>query len=101
MTYKSLFNYFGKKVLFFSWNVDIKQLAKENGYGDIIKEFDIIDGCVVNFTKEKKLTPCDSTHYDTESHKIIYNEFIKSNINDFNLLADEYSLNDCNTIKKS
>jgi len=83
MTYKSLFDYFGKKVLFFSWNVDIKQLAKENGYGDIIKEFDIIDGCVVNFTKEKKLTPCDSTHYDTESHKIIYNEFIKSNINDF------------------
>lgn len=83
MTYKSLFDYFGKKVLFFSWNVDIKKLANENGYGDIIKEFDIIDGSVVNFTKEKKLSPCDSTHYDTESHIIIYNEYIKSNINDF------------------
>lgn len=83
MTYKSLFDYFGKKVLFFSWNVDIKQLANENGYGEIIKEFDIIDGYVVNFTKEKKLTSCDSTHYDTESHKIIYNEFLKSNIIDF------------------
>ena len=48
MTYKSLFDYFGKKVLFFSWNVDIKKLANENGYGDIIKEFDIIDGNLVS-----------------------------------------------------
>lgn len=83
MTYKSLFDYFGKKVLFFSWNVDIKQLANENGYGEIIREFDIIDGYVTNFTKYKKLTPFDSTHYNTESHKIIYDEFLKSNIIDF------------------
>lgn len=83
LTIKSLFDFYNKKVLFFSWNTDIIELAKENEYGDVIKEFDIIDGCVVNFTKEKKLSPSDSIHYDTESHKIIYNEFIKSNINDF------------------
>ena len=85
LTLKSLFEFYNKKVLFFSWNVDIVELAKENGYGDIIKKMNIIDGCVTNFCEENNLEKfkVDSTHYNSEAHKIIYNDFIKSNLDKF------------------
>ena len=83
LTIKGLFDYYNKKVLFFSWNTDIIKLADENGYGDIIKQFNIIEGSVIDFANKNNLKKVDNIHYGTDEHKIIYDEFLKSHINKF------------------
>jgi hypothetical protein len=83
LTMKGLFDYYNKKVLFFSWNTDIIKLADENGYGDIIKQFNIIEGSVIDFANKNNLKKVNSIHYGTDEHKIIYDEFLKSHINKF------------------
>ena len=81
LTIKGLFDYYNKKVLFFSWNTDIIKLADENGYGDIIKQFNIIEGSVIDFANKNNLKKVDNIHYGTDEHKIIYDEFLKFHIN--------------------
>ena len=83
LTMKGLFDYYNKKVLFFSWNTDIIKLADENGYGDIIKQFNIIEGSVIDFANKNNLKKVDIVHYSTDEHKMIYDEFLKSHINEF------------------
>jgi hypothetical protein len=83
LTMKSLFDYYNKKVLFFSWNTDIIKLADENGYGDIIKQFNVIKGSVNDFANKNNLKKVDTVHYGTNEHKMIYDEFLKSHINEF------------------
>lgn len=85
MSIQNLFNFYNKKVLFFSWSVDIKELAKKVGYGDIINSMYVIDGSVESFAKKKKLQSVSENnfHYGSDSQKIIYNEFLHNNIVEF------------------
>lgn len=85
MTIQHLCNFYNKKVLFFSWYVDIKNLAKESGYSDIINNMNIVDGCVKDFSEKNDIDiyKVDITHFNSEGHKIIYENYIKPNLNEF------------------
>jgi len=85
MAIQNLFNYYNKKILFFSWSVDIKKLAKEVGYEKIINSMNIMDGSVESFATQRNLKPLSDTnfHYGSESQKIIYEEFLHNNIVEF------------------
>jgi hypothetical protein len=85
MAIQNLFDYYNKKVLFFSWSVDIKKLAKEVGYEKIINSMNVMDGSVESFVKQRNLKTISGLnfHYDSESHKIIYEEFLHNNIVEF------------------
>lgn len=85
LTLKSLFNFYNKKCLFFSWAVDIIELSKEIGYYDIIKTFDIIPGSIMDYSKANNLEKhlVDVIHYSTEGHHIFYHEFLKNHIYNF------------------
>jgi len=80
---KGLFDFHNKKVLFFSWNSDIIKLAEESGYSEIIKQFNIIEGSVIDFANKNNLKKVDNIHYGTEAHRLIYNQFLKSHIDNF------------------
>lgn len=83
LTMKSLFDFYNKKVLFFSWNTDIIELAKESGYSEIIKQFNIIEESIIDFTDKNNIEKVDNIHYGTEAHELIYNQFLKSHIDTF------------------
>ena len=85
MTMKSLFDFYNKKYLFFSWAVDLIELSKEVGYHEIIKKINIVPSSILDFVKKNKLENylVDSTHYSTEGHNIIYNKFLKEYIHHF------------------
>lgn len=85
LTLNSLFNFYNKKCLFFSWAVDVIELSKEVGYYDIIKELNIVPDSILNFVKKNKLEKylVDSTHYSTEAHKIFYDDFLKKHVYKF------------------
>jgi hypothetical protein len=85
MAIQNLFNFYKKKVLFFSWSVDIKELAKEVGYGDILDSMYIMDSNVETFTKNRGLKTVSELnfHYESESQQIIYEDFLHENIVDF------------------
>jgi hypothetical protein len=85
MAIQNLFNFYKKKVLFFSWSVDIKELAKEVGYGDILDSMYIMDSNVETFTKNRGLKTVSELnfHYGSESQQIIYEDFLHENIVDF------------------
>jgi hypothetical protein len=91
MTIQHLCDLFNKKVLFFSWYVDIKKLAKESGYSEIIKNINIIDGNVVEFCDDNNLDEykVDNIHYNSEGHEKIYNGYIKPALNNF---LEKYNL---------
>jgi len=82
MAVQNLFNFYKNKVLFFSWAVDIKELAKEVGYEKILDSMDIIDGSVESFAKKINLKPISETnfHYGSDAQKIIYEEYLHENI---------------------
>lgn len=85
MAIQNLFNFYKKKVLFFSWSVDIKELAKEVGYGDIVNSMYIMDGNVETFAKNRQLKTVSELdfHYGSESQRIIYEDYLHDNIVDF------------------
>ena len=85
MAIENLFNFYNKKVLFFSWAVNIKELAEEVGYVDIIKSMNIIDSNVETFTKNRELKTVSESdsHYGSESQRIIYEEYLHDNIINF------------------
>ena len=85
MTLQTLSEFYNKKILFFSWFVDIKELAEKSGYADIIKNMNIIDGYVEDFTKKNKVPKLsvDNYHYGSESQEIIFKEYLEKPIEDF------------------
>ena len=76
LTIKQLCEIYDVEVCFFSWYVDLKNLAKKSNYTNVIDKLNIIDGVVMNFISERKLQPFDG-HYNSEIHRVIYNDFIK------------------------
>ena len=85
MAIQHLFNFYNKKVIFFSWSVDILELSKESGYYEILKEMNFIKGNVESFGVKRNLEKVegDNFHYVTESHKIIFDEFLSEDIDKF------------------
>jgi hypothetical protein len=85
MAIQNLFNFYKKKVLFFSWSVDIKELSKKVGYGDIIDSMYVMDSNVETFAKSRELKTVSEldSHYGSESQRIIYEDFLHNNIVDF------------------
>ena len=85
MAIQNLFNFYKKKVLFFSWSVDIKELAKEVGYEKILNSMYIMDSNVETFTKNRGVKTVNELnfHYGSESQRIIYEDFLHENIVDF------------------
>lgn len=85
MAIQNLFNFYKKKVLFFSWSVDIKELAKNVGYTNIIDSMYVMDGNVETFAKNRELKTVSEMdfHYGSESQRIIYEDFLHNNIVDF------------------
>jgi hypothetical protein len=85
MAIQNLFNFYNKKVFFFSWAVNIKELAKEVGYEDILNSMYIMDGNVETFAKNRELKTVSDIdfHYGSESQRIIYEDFLHNNIVDF------------------
>ncbi len=70
-------------MIFFSWFVDVKKIAHSIGYESIINKMNVLDGCVDTFIKENNVQslPNDS-HYGSESHEMIFNQYIYPQIKD-------------------
>ncbi len=85
MAIKNLCDFYKKKVLFFSWSVDIKELAKEVGYEDILTSMYVMDGNVETFAKGRELKTVSEFdfHYGSESQRVIYEDYLHENIVDF------------------
>lgn len=77
MTIQYIANYYKKKFIFFSWFVDVKEIAKSIGYDPIIDDMIVLDGSVNDFIIKNniKSLPRDS-HYGSEAHEIIFNNFL-------------------------
>lgn len=76
LTIKQLCEIYDVEVYFFSWYVDLKKMAIKSNYTNVIDKLNIMDGVVMDFISERKLQPFDG-HYNTEIHRVIYNDFIK------------------------
>lgn len=85
LTIQSLSEFHNKKILFFSWFVDIHKLAEKSGYSEIIKKFNIIESCVEDFAESINLerSAHDNYHYGSDSQKIIFENFLEKNIDNF------------------
>ena len=77
MTINELCKIYNKKVIFFSWFVDLHMLANEIGYDNIIQDYNILTGFVKEFIDDNKIkmNPLNG-HYGSEEHKKIFDEFI-------------------------
>jgi hypothetical protein len=85
MAIQNLFNFYNKKVLFFSWGVNIKKLADQVGYKSILDSMYVIDDYVESFAKKRNLKTVSETnfHYGPESQKIIYEDFLHDKVVEF------------------
>jgi hypothetical protein len=83
MSIQHLSDHYNKKMIFFSWFVDVKKIAHSIGYESIINKMNVLDGCVDTFIKENNVQslPNDS-HYGSESHEMIFNQYIYPQIKD-------------------
>ena len=72
---------YGKKIIFFSWMIDLHKLAKSCGYYDLIKNLNITDGCVDDFVLKNNIEriPNDG-HFNSINSERIYNEYIHDRI---------------------
>jgi hypothetical protein len=75
LTIKQLCEIYNIEVYFFSWYVDLKDTSIKSDYTKVIDKLNIMDGTVMNFLSERKIQPFDG-HYNSEIHRIIYNDFI-------------------------
>jgi hypothetical protein len=77
MSIQYLADFYQKKLIFFSWFVDVKEIAISINYEHIINKMIILDGYVEKFAKENKLPYIPrNSHYASNEHEIIYNDFI-------------------------
>jgi hypothetical protein len=77
MSIQHLANHYNKKIIFFSWFVDVRELAQSVGYQHIIEKMIILEGYVLDFVEKNKIPPIpNDSHYDSDAHKIIFNDYI-------------------------
>lgn len=77
MSIQHLANHYNKKIIFFSWFVDVKKLAQSVGYEEVVEKMTILDGHVMDFVEKNKIPPIPKdSHYNTDAHEIIFNDYI-------------------------
>jgi hypothetical protein len=83
MSMNQLCDFYGVKIYFFSWFVDLHEMAKESNYTEIISKLNVVKGCVNNFVTKNKINsiPGDC-HFDSDGHRIIYEQFIHPQLQD-------------------
>lgn len=78
MSIQYLSDLYDKKIIFFSWFLDIHKLAEQSNHTKTIKKMNILNGFVENFTKKHNIPKIiNDSHYGSESQKRIYYEFIQ------------------------
>ena len=77
LTMKQLCDMYNVKILFFSWFADLYELAESCGYSDIIKNLDICEGVVFDYTKQNNITPLQDGHFGSKGHEGIFQGFLK------------------------
>ena len=78
MSIQYMADLYNKKIIFFSWFFDLQKLAIDAKHTKSIEKMSILNGNVEDFIKTNNLQRTqDKSHLGSESHKIIYNEFIK------------------------
>ena len=85
MSITQLCKFYDVEPIFFSWFVDLKKIAKEIRYTNIIEKINILDGCVLDFIEENKIKPLKNLHYDSESHEKIFEEYIYPQLKKYNI----------------
>jgi len=66
-----------KKIVFFSWFVDLKELALKTGYDYIIKDMNILDGFVSDEVIKRGInTIPNNTHFDSKNQCRIFEEIL-------------------------
>ncbi len=84
MSMQYLAEVYNKPIIFFSWFVDIHKLAQESNHIKSISKMNILTGCVEDFIKANKLKRTeDKSHLGTESHRIIYTDYLKPQLINF------------------
>jgi hypothetical protein len=78
---QQLCDLYNKKIIFFSWMVDLYELAKSAGYSKIIENLNILHGFVDEFAINNNINriPNDG-HYDSISSEKIYDGYIHKGI---------------------
>ena len=78
MSIQYMADLYGKKIIFFSWFFDLKKLAIDSNHTKTIEKMTILDGDVEKFIRDNQIPRLeDKSHLGSNSHKIIYNEFLK------------------------
>lgn len=82
MTIQYLCDSFNVKLIMFSWFDDINLISKKSNYENIISKMNIIPDFVFNFTKQNHIEPIPNDgHFDSESHKKIFEGFLLPHLN--------------------
>jgi hypothetical protein len=83
MSMNQLCDFYGVKIYFFSWFVDLHEMAKESNYTEVMSKLNVVKGYVNNFVTKNKINsiPGDC-HFDSDGHRIIYEQFIHPQLQD-------------------
>jgi hypothetical protein len=83
MSMNQLCDFYGVKIYFFSWFVDLHEMAKESNYTGIISKLNVVRGYVNDFVTKNKISPISGDcHFDSDGHRIIYEQFIHPQLQD-------------------
>lgn len=81
MSIQHLCDFYGKKVIFFSWFVDLHEIAKNIGYNNIIEKMNILQGFVDDYVIKNGLQRIPNNgHFDSENSEKIYEGFIHNQL---------------------
>jgi hypothetical protein len=84
MSMQYMADLYGKKIIFFSWFVDMHKLAEHSNHTKSISKMNILTGCVEDFIKANKIKRLeDKSHLGTEAHYQIYHEYLKPQLRNF------------------
>ena len=100
MSIQHICNFYGVKLIIFSWYIDLQSLAKEIGYGEIIEKMNILTGTVNDFINDNNIIGIPGNgHYDSEAHKRIFEEYLSPQLikYDINLINEPDSEESPNT----
>jgi hypothetical protein len=84
MSIQHICDFYGVKLIFISWFIDLQLLANEINYGDILEKMNVLDGSVVNFIYKNKIQGIPNNgHYGSEEHKKIFDEYINPQLSNW------------------
>lgn len=86
MSMQYICDFYGVKLIFMSWFIDLQILTNEIGYHDILNKMNVLDGSVSNFIRENNIQGITNNgHYGSEEHKRIFDEYINPQLKKYNI----------------